>query len=551
MKFFSLCFLAIVALPFKSAAQLMVAKETFSRADSLRGNLSALRSCYDVNYYHLSVELDIGKRHITGTNEFRFTAAQDFSRLQFDLFSNLVVEKVEYKGKELPFEREFDAVFVSFPERVTKGSTASFKVHYSGNPVVAKKAPWDGGLVFSRDAAGKAWVSTAVQGLGASAWWPNKDHLSDEPDSMLISVRVPKGLKNISNGRLRSVTEQADGYSRYDWIVKSPINNYNIALNIGDYVHFSDEYKGEKGPLTLDYWVLPENLEKAKTHFQKNVKPMLKSLEYWFGPYPFYEDGYKLVETPFLGMEHQSAVAYGNGYQNGYLGRDLSETGWGKSWDFIIVHESGHEWFGNNITCSDIADMWIHESFTSYSEGLFVESLFGKKAGQEYIAGTRKGISNKTPIIGHYNVNKEGSGDMYSKGSNMLHTIRTIINDDKKWRTILRGLNREFFHKTVSSEQIISYISKQAGMELGPVFKQYLFFARLPRLEIIKRGNEVAGRWKTDVKDFSMPVRIRKKGGEYQFITLTSGKFIPVKITGLSMQNIEVDTENFYIDLSF
>lgn len=551
MKFFSLCFLAIVALPFRSAAQLMVAKETFSRADSLRGNLSALRSCYDVNYYHLSVELDIGKRHITGTNEFRFTAVQDFSRLQFDLFSNLVVEKVEYKGKELPFEREFDAVFVSFPERVTKGSTASFKVHYSGNPVVAKKAPWDGGLVFSRDAAGKAWVSTAVQGLGASAWWPNKDHLSDEPDSMLISVRVPKGLKNISNGRLRSVTEQADGYSRYDWIVKSPINNYNIALNIGDYVHFSDEYKGEKGPLTLDYWVLPENLEKAKTHFQKNVKPMLKSLEYWFGPYPFYEDGYKLVETPFLGMEHQSAVAYGNGYQNGYLGRDLSETGWGKSWDFIIVHESGHEWFGNNITCSDIADMWIHESFTSYSEGLFVESLFGKKAGQEYIAGTRKGISNKTPIIGHYNVNKEGSGDMYSKGSNMLHTIRTIINDDKKWRTILRGLNREFFHKTVSSEQIISYISKQAGMELGPVFKQYLFFARLPRLEIIKRGNEVAGRWKTDVKDFSMPVRIRKKGGEYQFITLTSGKFTPVKITGLSMQNIEVDTENFYIDLSF
>lgn len=550
MKFYYLCLLALFTLPGTVKAQLMVPKVTFSRADSLRGQLTALRSCYDVNYYHLDVKVDLEDRSLRGSNEFRFTAIEDFSRLQLDLFANLKVERIMYQGKELPFKREFNAVFVDFPEKIREGRKDSFTVYYSGKPTVANKAPWDGGMVFAKDPGGKPWVSTAVQGMGASAWWPTKDHLSDEPDSMLISVQVPRGLKNISNGRLRGVTEQADGYSRYDWIVKSPINTYNIALNIGDYVHLSDSYEGEKGTLSLDYWVLPSNVEKAKTHFANNVKPMLKSMEYWFGPYPFYEDGFKLIETPYLGMEHQSAVAYGNGYQNGYLGRDLSDTGWGKKWDFIIIHESGHEWFGNNITCCDIADMWIHESFTSYSEGLFVESMFGKKAGAEYIVGTRRQILNDVPIIGHYHVNKEGSGDMYSKGANMLHMIRAIINNDSKWRMILRGLNKEFYHQTVTSQQIIDYISKHAGMELAPIFEQYLQFTSLPKLEMIKKGSEIWGRWKTDVKDFSMPVRIRKKGAEYQFVTLSSGAYRPVKIKGLTLQNIEVDTTNFYIELA-
>jgi len=549
MKLVYFYLFALLLMPFRSAAQLMAEKKAFSRADSLRGKLTTLRSCYDINYYHLDVKLDIEKRYISGSNEFRFTAIDDFSRLQIDLFANLKIEKIVYKDLTLHFDREFNAIFVDFPEAVKKGSSGSFTVYYSGNPIVAKKAPWDGGFIFSTDPAGKPWVSTAVQGLGASSWWPNKDHLSDEPDSMLISVSVPRGLKNISNGRLRQITEQPDGYNRFDWFVGNPINNYSVAMNVGDYVHFSDSYSGEEGPLSLDYWVLPGNLEKARVHFAKNVKPMMKSFEHWFGPYPFYKDGYKLIETPYLGMEHQSAVAYGNGYQNGYLGNDLSDSGWGKKWDFIIIHETGHEWFGNNITCKDIADMWIHESFTSYSEGLYVESLFGKKAGQEYITGTRKIITNETPIIGHYEVNKEGSGDMYSKGSNILHTVRTIINDDSKWRMILRGLNKEFYHKTVTTEQVIKYMSDKAGMDLRPIFRQYLYFPSLPKLEIKKTGNSIAARWKTDVKEFSMPVKIRKKGGEYRFVTLTSNAYVPVKISGLTLQNIEVDTANFYIEL--
>ncbi|WP_407430373.1 M1 family metallopeptidase [Arcticibacter sp.] len=536
-------------IPFEGAAQLMVEKETFSRADSLRGGLTKWRSCYDVTYYHLDVKLDIGKRYLRGSNEFRFTATEDFSRLQIDLFANLTIEKIVYQDQSLRFNREFNAVFIDFPEAIKKGASGSFTVFYSGHPIVAKKAPWDGGFIFSTDPAGKPWVATAVQGLGASSWWPNKDHLADEPDSMLISIHVPRGLKNISNGRLRKITEDPDGYTRFDWFVGNPINNYSVAMNVGDYVHFSDAYRGEKGPLTLDYWVLPANLEKAKAHFPKNVNPMMKSFEYWFGPYPFYEDGYKLIETPYLGMEHQSAVAYGNGYQNGYLGKDLSGSGWGNKWDFIIIHETGHEWFGNNITCKDIADMWIHESFTSYSEGLYVESLFGKKAGQEYIAGTRTIIENKSPIIGQYGVNKEGSGDMYSKGSNILHTMRTIINNDGKWRAILRGLNKEFYHQTVTTEQVVKYMSDMAGMDLRPIFRQYLYFANVPKLEVKAIGNSVVARWKSDVKDFSMPVKIRRKGGEYRFVTLTSHADVPLKISGLTLQNIEVDTANFYIEV--
>lgn len=548
MKFVYICLFILLVAPSRGTAQLMVGKKSFSRADSLRGELTTLRSCYDVNYYHLTVKLNIEKRFISGSNEFRFTATADFAKLQIDLFDNLKIEKIVYKGLTLPFTREFNAVFVNFPEVIKEGSRDSFTVFYSGNPIVAKKAPWDGGFIFSTDPAGKPWVSTAVQGLGASSWWPTKDHLSDEPDSMLISISVPRGLKNISNGRLRQVVQEPDGYTRFDWFVSNPINNYSVAMNVGDYVHFSDSYQGEEGLLSLDYWVLPASLEKAKVHFPRNVKPMMKSFEHWFGPYPFYRDGYKLIETPYLGMEHQSAVAYGNGYQNGYLGNDLSDSGWGKKWDFIIIHETGHEWFGNNITCRDIADMWIHEGFTSYSEGLYVESQFGKKAGQEYIAGTRKNIENKSPIIGHYHVNKEGSGDMYSKGSNILHTIRTIINDDSKWRMILRGLNKEFYHKTVTTGEVVNYMSKASGIDLQPIFAQYLYFSDLPGLEIKKNGKGIVARWKSDVKGFSMPIRIRKKGGEYRFVTLTSNAYVPLKISGLTLQNIEVDTANFYIE---
>ncbi|RZK28611.1 MAG: M1 family peptidase, partial [Hymenobacter sp.] len=386
----------------------------------------------------------------------------------------------------------------------------------------------------------------ACQGVGASIWWPCKDQQADEVDSMAISIAVPNSLKDVSNGRLRGTKKLPGNYTRYDWVVSSPINNYDVALNVANFSHFSDVYQGEKGPLTLDYWVLPENLEKAKTQFAANVKPMLKSMEYWFGPYPFYTDGYKLVDAPHLGMEHQSAVAYGNKYQNGYLGRDRSATGWGDKWDFIIIHESGHEWFGNNITSKDIADMWVHESFTTYSEALFVESQFGKQAGQEYLHGQRRNIQNDEPIIGPYGVNKEGSGDMYDKGSNLLNMLRVSINDDAKWRTILRGLGKTFYHQTVTGQQIIDYINKEAGRDFSRVFTQYLQHATLPVLEMRVEKGQLLGRWVASVPGFDLPVRLRTKGGEYRFVVPTA-KWAVLDLPGATRENVEVDTFDYYV----
>ncbi len=531
----------------ESHAQLLKARELFSRADSLRGQLTPLRTCYDINYYHLDVRVDPDKRYISGSNLFVFTATINFDRLQFDLFDNLRLDSVVYRGQQLPFKREYNAVFIDFPQAMTKGQLDSFTVFYSGHPLQAKRAPWDGGFDFKKDSNGKHWIATACQGLGASVWWPNKDHQSDEVDSMLISISVPNGLTNVSNGRFRGSEDLGDGYTRFNWFVSNPINNYNVAANIGDYVHFADTFDGEKGVLDLDYWVLRENEAKAKSHFDANVKPMLRAFEYWFGPYPFYADGFKLVETSHLGMEHQSAIAYGNKYQNGYLGNDGSGTGWGNKWDFIIVHEAGHEWFGNNITSNDLADMWIHESFTNYSESLYIDYHFGKRAGQEYVHGNRRGIQNLAPIIGSYHVNNEGSGDMYNKGGVLHNMARTIIDDDEKWRQILRGLNTRFYHSTVDYEDVVNYMSEQSGKDLSQLYAQYVRHANIPTLEFyFAKDGKAFCRWIADVRDFDMPVRIRTKGGTYQFIH-PKRQFTPVNISGLTRANLEVDTFNFYI----
>jgi len=518
----------------------------FTRADSLRGGQSAARTCYDIRYYHLDVKLDVARKFISGTNLFRFTATRDFTRLQFDLFANLAVDRVEYRGRTIPFVREANAVFVTFPETIKQGALSEFTVTYSGFPTIAKKAPWDGGFVFAQDTLGRPWVATACQGVGASLWWPCKDQQADEVDSMRISVAVPAGLKDISNGRLRGTQKLPGGYVRYDWAVTNPINNYDVALNVGNYVRFSDVYQGESGPLTLDYWVLPEHVAKAKQQFAANVKPMLKSMEYWFGPYPFYRDGYKLIETPFLGMEHQSAVAYGNKFRNGYLGQDRSGTGWGLKWDFIIVHESGHEWFGNSITSQDVADMWVHESFTTYSESLFVESQFGKAAGQEYIHGQRRNIENDRPILGFYGVNKEGSGDMYDKGSTLLNMVRAVVNDDEKWRQLLRGLSRTFYHQTITGQQVIDYLSRESGRDLSRIFAQYLAHSTLPVLETRVEKGRLLGRWVADVPGFDLPVRLRVRGGEYRLVTPTT-EFRPIDLPGATRDNVEVDTFTNYI----
>lgn len=515
----------------------------FTRADTLRGALSPLRSSYDINYYHLDIKLDIENKKISGSNLFRFTAVQDLNQLQFDLFENLNIEKVSYQGKEIKFKREFNAVFINFPESIKKGTKAEFTVFYNGNPTIARNPPWDGGFTFSADQNGKPWVSVSCQGFGASSWWPNKDHQSDEVDSMLISIAVPKGLMNVSNGRLVSIKDKEDNFTQYNWFVSYPINNYNVSLNVADYVHFNDSYQGENGNLTLDYYVLRENLDKAKKQFGENVKPMFGVFENWFGPYPFYRDGYKLIETPYLGMEHQTAVAYGNKYLNGYRGRDLSGTGLGLKWDYIIIHETGHEWFGNNITTKDIADMWIHEGFTMYSEALYVESREGKAAGAKYIAGIRSNITNNKPIIGIYNVNHEGSGDMYYKGANLIHMTRILLDDDKKWRELLRGMNKEFGLKTTTTEEVVSYINKITGKNLSKIYDQYLRYAQIPVLEYKQVGNQVSYRWQADVENFDMPIPI-KRGNKMEWIK-------PEKEWKKLTLNSEFspDVLNFYIKL--
>lgn len=555
MKLNKFLVIALALITFKAEAQLGQPKETFTHGDTLRGNYnSPLRACYDIDYYHLDIKFDIANKFISGNVLFKFTATQDFNKVQFDLFKNLKVEKVVYKGQELPFTRDFNAVFVTFPQTIAKGSKDEFTVFYSGNPTIAVHAPWDGGIMYKTDSLGKPWVATACQGIGASIWWPNKDQQADEVDSALISISVPNGLKDVSNGRLRKVTRLKDGYTRFDWFVSNPINNYDIEANIGDYTHFNDIYDGEKGKLTLDYWVLPYHLEQAKNQFGLNVKRMLQSHEHWFGAYPFYEDGYKLIETPHLGMEHQSGTAYGNHFVNGYYseysktGIDLSGTGWGLKWDYIIIHESGHEWFGNNITAKDIGDMWIHESFTDYSESLFIESISTKEQGQKYVYGLRRSIRNDRPIVGPYNVNKEGSGDMYYKGSVLLNMIRTIINNDAKWRSILRGLNKTFYHKTVTYDDITGYISKQSGKNLLPVFDEYLHTAEIPTLEFSTINGKLNAKFNAVASNFSMPVKVKMKGGGWIFRNFDK-QFRPVKIDGITKSNVEVDTFNYYINV--
>jgi aminopeptidase N len=494
------------------------------------------------------VKINLDDKSVTGSNEFAFTATQDFTKLQFDLFANLNIDKIIYKGAELQYTREFDAVYVTFPKTIKKGSKDSFTVWYNGNPKVARNPPWDGGFIFKKDKAGNPFVSVACQGLGASVWWPTKDHQSDEVDSMLISIAVPKDLDEVSNGRRLSIVDKPDGYRQHNWFVANPINNYTVAFYIGKYAHWTDTYNGENGPLTLDFWSLKEDSAVARPHWDADVKPMIKSFEYWFGPYPWYKDGYKLVQAPHLGMEHQSAVAYGNQFKKGYLGRDMSGTGYGLKWDYITVHESGHEWFANNVTTKDIADMWIHEGFTSYSEALFTESTQGKKAGEAYLIGLRRGIGNRTPIIGPYNVNKEGSGDMYPKGANLIHTIRQLINDDEKFRQILRGINKTFYHQTTTSAEVEAYIAKQSGLKLTKVFDQYLRYTNIPVLEYKINSNALSYRWITDVKGFNMPVMVTLKANEYTLINPTNDWKKSKIDASITLDNFKTDP-NFYVTL--
>lgn len=496
------------------SVQLTAQVNTFSRQDSLRGAVTKERAWWDLNYYHLEVQVDPKAQSLKGKNTVQYTVLDNAGVMQLDLQPPMKIDKVVQDGQDLKVKKEGSAWMVWLNKKQAKGTIHEVEVHFSGKPKVAVRPPWDGGITWVKDGNGKPFIANANQGIGASIWWPCKDHPADEPDSMLISITVPESLMDVSNGRLRAVDENDDNTKTYHWFVNNPINNYGVNLSVADYAHFSETYEGEEGNLDCDYYVLKENLEKAKKQF-KQVAMMLDAFEHWFGPYPFYEDGFKLVEVPYLGMEHQSAVTYGNGYENGYRGSDLSDSGWGLKFDFIIIHEAGHEWFANNITYQDVADMWIHESFTNYSESLYVEYHFGKEAGAAYVRGTRSRINNDRPIIGTYNVNRRGSGDMYYKGGNLLHTLRQVINDDEKWRSILRGLNKTFYHQTVTTRQVEQYIAKQAGLELEYFFDQYLRDHRIPILEYYTKGGQLFYRWNNCVSNFSMPVQVMIGGKEH------------------------------------
>jgi aminopeptidase N len=522
----------------------------FTRADSLRGNLSPLRSCYDVTFYHLDISIDTLKKSISGFNLIKFKVINSFNKFQVDLFPNMKIREILFEdGTALKYRREFGAVFITFPKKLKKDSEHQITFYYSGKPRTALNPPWDGGFIWTYDKEGNPWIEVACQGVGASLWWPNKDHQSDKPDSMLLSVTIPQNLEDVSNGRLRSKIILPNGKVQYNWFISYPINNYDVTLNIGKYSHFSDLYtSGDGSKLTLDYYVMPQNLQKAKEHF-KEVKRMLACYEKYFGKYPFYRDGYKLIESSYNGMEHQSAIAYGNHYLFGYEGRATSRVG--LNFDFIIIHESAHEWWGNSVTSKDLADMWIHESFAAYAEALYIEYNWGRKSSLEYINAKKQNIKNEKPIIGPYNVNKEGSVDMYDKGQLILNTLRNVINNDSLWFSILKGIQYKFAYQAIDAKDIINYINKTTNTNYNYFFDQYLKYVKLPQLEVIltQKGDETSlkYKWNANVKNFKMPIKVTTSTDHFEFIYPTTA-FQIIRLNNFNSKDFKIDKDEFLCD---
>jgi aminopeptidase N len=516
-----------------------------TRQEILRGTITPEREWWDVLHYDLSVQFLPDSRSIRGSNVITFKTVKPGKKMQIDLQPPLNITKILSGNSELKFEREGNAFWVSFDKELPAGIEANVEIFYGGRPVEARNPPWDGGVSWGRDDLGNWFINTTCQGKGASVWWPNKDIGYDEPDrGMNINITVPEDLVAVSNGRLKGVDHDAQARTKtHHWVVTNPINNYGVNANIGNYVNWSEKFEGSGGTLDISYWALPHQKEAAVKTFLE-VPRMLKAFENWFGKYPWYEDGYKLVTVSYPGMEHQSSVTYGNYFRNGYRGRDVSFTDIGFKFDFIIIHESAHEWFGNNISMRDAADMWIHEGFANYSENLFVEYFWGKKEGADYVIGSRRNIRNDGPIIGTYGANREGSGDMYYKGGNMLHTIRQLVNDDEKWRAILQGLNREFQHQTVSTQQIESYISGQAGIDLSKVFDQYLRTTKIPLLQYRIDGNKLVFKYDRVVTGFAMPLRVAING-ETRSITPTEQ--MQTFTSPEEIRSLEVD-RSFYVE---
>ena len=516
MKYFFFLILFCCFLNSKTFAQVLSKPHQFTHQDTLRGSIGPGRLGWDVLHYNITVKPDFETKTIFGKNCITYFD-NGVKLMQIDLQQPLEIDSIVHQKKSLPFTRDGNAFFTQIRDSSAmykiKPGNDSVTVYYHGKPREAKMPPWDGGWIWKKDRMGRPWMSVACQGLGASVWYPCKDHQSDEPDNgAVLNITVPDSLKAVGNGRLMQQSAHYNSSTTYSWQVVNPINNYNIVPYIGKYVHFGEQYNGLKGKLDMDYWVLDYDMDSAKKQFVQ-APEMMKAFEYWFGPYPFYEDGYKLVQSPHLGMEHQSAIAYGNRFKNGYLGRDLSGTGWGLKWDFIIIHESGHEWFANNITTADISDMWVHEGFTNYSETLFTGYYYGTQAGNEYNIGSRKGIQNDISIIGAYGVNSEGSGDMYPKASAMIHMIRQIMKNDKKFRKLLMSLNKDYYHKIVTAAQIDNYNIQFAKKDFSIIYDQYLRTIQVPVLEYKLQNNLLHYRYQNCVAGFNMPLKIKNSNG--------------------------------------
>jgi aminopeptidase N len=527
--------------------------QEYTRKDSLRGNLTDIRTCYDVTFYDLNIAIDEQEKSIERSfNTIHFEALSDFNWFQIDLAANMEVMLVEFEGKKIDFAREYDAVYIYFNREIKKGEQANIKVWYGGYPREAVNPPWDGGFSWKKDKNDKPWIGVSCQGLGASAWWPCKDHQSDEPDSMRIKVSARYPLKIVANGDLRSDTSIWNKYFNAwmnvsEWFVSYPINNYNVTLNIGDYAHFSDKYISGNDTLSLDYYVLSDNIARAKKHFDQ-VKPMMRCFENYFGAYPFWNDGYALVETPYLGMEHQSAIAYGNNFLPGYHGNTSHIDG--LNFDFIIVHESGHEWWGNSITSNDIADMWVHEGFCTYAEVLYVECMYGYEAMLSYVNNQKSSIKNDIPVIGPYHVNKQGSSDMYFKGSLMLHTLRTLIEDDKLWFEIIMGISSNFKYKTIDGKDIIDYINKKTNKDFSNFFNQFLNNKDIPQfvysLKKDGRNTTLICKWNA-IENFDMPLLINIGKGD--FWIYPNNELKEIDLGSFDRSAFQIREDLFYIEI--
>ena len=512
-----------------------------TRADMLRGAYGPYRENNKLLYYHLDIRLDPEKKFISGKNTIRFRMLKAGDRIQLDLTDKLNIDKILFGETPLKYERDGSAVFVNFPSTLHVGQIVSIDFYYSGNPPEVGRF---GGITFKKDTSGHDWINTACEGDGASVWWPNKDQWRDEGESMDLSVAIPSSLVDVSNGKFVSKTDLGDGYTRWDWHISYGINNYDVSLNIGNYVHFSDKF----GDLPLDFYVLPEDLDKAKAQFSQ-AKGMIEAYTHYFGEYPFAKDGYKLIQAPYTGMEHQSAVTYGNLFKNGYYGHDWTGVGISPRFDFIIIHESGHEWFGNSITAVDPSDMWIHEGWDTYLESLYVEYRWGKADAIKYLSGYRPKIYNLRPIIAERGVNAEPTEDQYFKGALMLNTLRSIVNDDTKWFALIKSMYQHFKHQQIQTEDVVAYFNTHTGMNLTPVFNQYLRHAHIPRLELLfgESPNLVMYKWDADEDDFAMPVRVGTPD-HWQIIHPTT-KWQWMQ-SPLSKDDFQVATDFYYVDVN-